>query len=347
MQLLSLPFSSLATLTLAVAPVFGLPYIPKRTPSVPVKRDPWLALDTDFPDPAFLKASNGKWYAFGTIGNGLRMQVAESDNFSNWTSLNKSPMPKVAEWEQPNTILAMAPDVIQRADGKYVMYYSSPTKRDENRQCVGTGIANDPSGPYEPSDEPFACPFDQGGAIDASGFQDIDGTRYVTYKVNGNTIGKGECGNSIPPLKPTPLMLQKVREDGITPVGKPIQMIDRATSDNDGPLVEAPYIFHHAGTYFLFYSTHCYNSDQYDLRYATAANVTGPWQKDNAQLLKPGQYGLKSPGGASLRSLSKTLLGDGSLFPDGMLFHGWCHDKTERCMYAAKVRFFGNRVVVV
>lgn len=39
------------------------------------------------------------------------------------------------------------------------------------------------------------CPLSQGGAIDASGYDD-NGQRYVVYKVDGNSIGHGgACGN--------------------------------------------------------------------------------------------------------------------------------------------------------
>jgi hypothetical protein len=71
-------------------------------------------------------------------------------------------------------------------------------------------------------------------------------------------------------------MLQEVEADGVTPIGKPVQILDR--DDSDGPLVEALDIVRTAeGVYILFHSSHCFTSPQYDVRYATATNVMGPY----------------------------------------------------------------------
>jgi hypothetical protein len=73
---------------------------------------PFLALHTDFPDPSFVQTPEGKWYAFGTEGNGKRFQVAESDDFNSWTLLNVEALPNVAAWEEDAQ--HFAPDVIRR-----------------------------------------------------------------------------------------------------------------------------------------------------------------------------------------------------------------------------------------
>lgn len=72
------------------------------------------ALDTDFPDPCVIKTDAG-YYAFGTAGNGVNIQVARSDDFSSWDLLSDTdalpgPFP---DWiaSEPNT---WAPDVIKR-----------------------------------------------------------------------------------------------------------------------------------------------------------------------------------------------------------------------------------------
>lgn len=61
---------------------------------------------------------------------------------------------------------------------------------------------------------------------------------------------------------PTPIMLQRMRKDGITPDGLPIQLLDR--TPEDGPLVEAPDIVRSKeGVYFLFYSSGCTTDSSY------------------------------------------------------------------------------------
>lgn len=216
------------------------------------------------------------------------------------------------------------------------MYYSAVTQENTGRHCIGVAIADgdNPAGPYVPvSSDPFACPIDQGGAIDASGFQDADGTRYVLYKVDGNNVGHGgDCNNGVEPIAPTPIMLQQVQEDGLTPVGDAVQLIDR--DDSDGPLVEAPSMVRSDdGAYILFYSTHCFTDTKYDVRYATASSIKGPYTKTGNSLLASDDE-LRGPGGATVKE-------DGKI-----LFHGWCNNNSGRCMYAAHVDIYGDTVTV-
>lgn len=217
------------------------------------------------------------------------------------------------------------------------MYYSGESKSHAPHHCVGTAVSDKPAGPYVPSDKPLSCRLDKGGSIDPSGFKDSDGSRYVTYKVDGNSAGNGgDCNNGKPPLVGTPILLQKVKADGVTPVGDAVQILDRNTEDGDGPLVEAPSIVLHDGVYFLFYSTHCFTDPKYDVRYATASSITGPYTKNNEKLVKTGDFGLTSPGGA-------TVCGCG----DRMLLHGFCDEsKKTRCMYWADVSLKGKTVTV-
>ncbi|KAJ5274054.1 hypothetical protein N7478_009179 [Penicillium angulare] len=310
-----------------------------------------MGLSTDFPDPTFLKAADGKWYAFGSNGNDKRIQVAKSTDFNTWTLLNIDALTTLSTWETDKD--HWAPSVILRHikmsqankqtltnaqdDGKYVMYYSGESKLSIGHHCIGTAISESPTGPYIPSNTPLSCRLNQGGSIDPSGFQDADGTRYAVFKVDGNSIGHGgDCNNGIEPLVQTPIMIQKLQADGVTPVGDAVQILDRDTVDNDGPLVEAPSLLLHQGVYYLFYSTHCYTDKAYDLRWATASSIGGPYRKKNVQLLETGQHGLTSPGSA-------TVCGCG----DRMLFHGFCNSaKTTRCMYVADVSLSGEDAVI-
>lgn len=97
-------------------------------------------------------------------------------------------------------------------------------------------------------------------------------------------------------------MLQRVSpSDGITRIGDPIPILDR--DDGDGPLIEAPSLARSAdGTYVLFFSSNCYNTDLYDVSYATAKSVGGPYTKSKKPLLRSGDGAgvLKSPGGADV-----------------------------------------------
>jgi beta-xylosidase len=92
-------------------------------------------------------------------------------------------------------------------------------------------------------------------------------------------------------------MLQRAEQDGYSLVGAAVQILDR--SDADGPLVEAPSLVRSAdGVYVLFFSSNCYSGSLYDLSYATAQHVDGPYTKSPAPLLvTPNQ---QAPGAADV-----------------------------------------------
>lgn len=76
---------------------------------------PTHVLNTDFPDPAVIQTDQG-YYAFGTQGNGVHVQVARSDDFTTWSLLDGTdalpgPFPAWVNQDDPQF---WAPDVIQR-----------------------------------------------------------------------------------------------------------------------------------------------------------------------------------------------------------------------------------------
>ncbi|KAI9762857.1 MAG: hypothetical protein M4579_000210 [Chaenotheca gracillima] len=269
--------------------------------SVPVKRaaGPVRVLDTNFADPCIFQESDGSWLAFATSGNGVNIQVAKSPDFATWTLQTgvdalKTPLPS---WiaSTPNT---WAPDVVQVADGSFVMYFAAASSQDATKHCVGVATSTAAGGPYTVKDSAFACPLDEGGAIDPDGYLDGN-TRYVVYKIDGNSL------NGDGTTHPTPLRLQQVGADGFTASGSPIDLLDR--DDGDGPLIEAPSLAKGGDTYYLFFSSNRYDTKLYDVSYATATAITGPFTKvaaPNAPLLQSGDSSsagaLGGPGGADV-----------------------------------------------
>lgn len=227
-------------------------------------------------------------------------------------------MPSVGSWS--NGANVWAPDVSKRDDGTFVMYYSAGAASSPAQHCVGAAISKNVTGPYVAESSVLACPINYGGSIDPTSFKDTDGTHYVVYKVDGNSIGNGgTCGNTVAPLVSTPLMLQRLASDAVTPVGSAIELLDRDIAD--GPLIEAPNLIRtDEGIYVLFFSSNCYSTVFYDVSYATSRYVSGPYTKSSTPLLVTGNYGLTAPGGAS-------VLEDGS----GMVFHANCN--SGRCMH--------------
>jgi beta-xylosidase len=178
------------------------------------------------------------------------------------------------------------------------MYFAA-SSASTGSHCVGIATSKTASGPYTPQSTAWVCHAELGGAIDPAGHHHPDGTSlYVVYKVDGNNNGHGgSCNNGVPPIQSTPIMLQRVAADGFTKIGSEVQILDR--DDGDGPLIEAPSLINVGGVFFLFFSSGCFADTSYDISYATADVVTGPYTKaraPNAPLLVTGDYGLKAPG---------------------------------------------------
>ena len=122
------------------------------------------------------------------------------------------------------------------------------------------------------------------------------------------------------------------KDDWITPVGDAVQILDR-TAD-DGPLVEAPNLIRKSdGTYVLFFSSHCFSSTQYDVKFATASSMAGPYTRGAAPLIQSGEDGVTAPGG-------------GTSTPGGhyIAFHANC--PAGRCMYVTALNMDGAHVKV-
>lgn len=219
----------------------------------------------------------------------------------------------------------------------FVMYFSAATSQDDTKHCVGAATSPSITGPYTPEENVLACPLDQGGAIDADGFSE-GGAYYVVYKVDGNSLdGDGTT-------HPTPIMLQGLNSDAVTPNGDPIQLLDR--DSNDGPLIEAPSLVNVDGIYYLSFSSNMYDTTLYDVSYATASALTGPYtkaQSPNAPLLQTGDPSnvgdLSGPGGADFN-------GDGSK----IVFHAFENGQNidnGRAMYVADISCSDNVISVL
>ncbi|KAI1505627.1 endo-arabinase [Biscogniauxia marginata] len=286
-------------------------------------------LDADFPDPSIIKVG-GKWYAFATAHGDKQVQVATADTlYGDWTLLDYDALPTSPSWATgANT---WAPDVRRVGNGTFAMYFSGQSAVNTAHHCVGVATASTILGPYTPIDEPFSCDLTIGGAIDPSGFRDVDGKRYVTYKIDGNSIGNGgSCGNTVEPLRETPIMLQEVAQDGVTKIGAAVEILDR--TDADGPLVEAPSIMRtDTGTYVMTFSSGCFTDPSYNLNYATATSVKGPYTRAVSPVAKTDKFGLTSPGGATIVSY-----GDIADMPS-IAFHANCDEG--RCLYTSQIDF--------
>ena len=223
-------------------------------------------------------------------------------------------------------------------DGSFVMYYTAQLANSKEQHCIGAATSKNVEGPYTPSPNPIICPLDQGGAIDPEGFKDSDGTRYLIYKIDGNSLNRKDS-----PLHPTPLMLQEVEKGGIALKGSPIQLLDRGPED--GPLIEAPAMGRYeqadgSTTYVLFYSSNVFTTKHYDVSYATSQSVKGPFTRSTDRLLETGGK-LIGPGGM-----------DNGVDGHNVVFHSILHEPEQgrgpvtRTMWTANIEVNGLKVTI-
>jgi beta-xylosidase len=158
------------------------------------------------------------------------------------------------------------------------------------------------------------------------------------YKVDGRSLDSDGATHA------TPIMLQGLNSDAVTPNGDATQLLDR--DDSDGPLIEAPSLAKVGGTYYLSFSSNMYDTTKYDVSYATASAITGPYTKaqaPSAPLLQSGDVSdvgnLGGPGGADFN-------GDGSK----IVFHAFENGQNldnGRAMYVADIGESNNVLSVL
>ncbi|KAF1348950.1 glycosyl hydrolase [Delphinella strobiligena] len=263
----------------------------------------------NFPDPSLLRVGND-YYAYATSpkisGQRIHVQMARSlSSFDAWTWMGaRDALPVLPNWINPTSPQVWAPDVVQLADGTFVMYYTAALASNPKLHCLGVATSGAVLGPFKPTDmtNPWVCPTEQGGAIDPAGYYDAtDNTRWVVYKVDGNAIGHGGiCNNGNPPIVSTPILLQQVSAaDGHTKIGSPSAPLI-TNGKADGPVVEAPSLSKmDDGTFVLFFSSNCFATPFYDVSYATAKSIRGPYTKYGPMFVT-GTLGLTAPGGLDI-----------------------------------------------
>lgn len=262
-------------------------------------------LDTDFPDPALLKAPDGDWFAYATQGKGPKghanIQLARSRDLVTWTHLGDA-LPTKPRWAR-TTQDFWAPDVSLR-DGRYLLYYSArpdPVSGEpEAGLCLAVATSSSPAGPFTDSGRPLLC--GQGfEAIDPFAFDDPATGKRLLYW--GSGFG--------------PIQVQELAADrmGFAPGSRPIALVHPVKAAPPAAyqrLVEAATVLHRDGWYYLFFSgDNCCGAEaHYAVMVARARSATGPFEtladasgrpdsvilKRSARWIAPGHTGILQDG---------------------------------------------------
>jgi beta-xylosidase len=290
-----------------------------------------------FPDPSIIQVGK-TWYAFATNARGEtkdhvgpNVQISTSPDGKKWTSPDgkQDALPHPGCWVNKGAAKTNGPDVWAPHvvelpnprgfhDSQFVMYYAAEAKG-SNRHCIGAAVSTNIEGPYLARAEALVCPPGKESATDPAGFQDKDGKLYVVYRTDGPS---------------TPIMMQGLRDDGVTPEGVPKQILARDAGD--APLIQAPSLVLYENVYYLFFSEQCnFQDSNWRTSYATSQALFGPYKKFAQPLIAPGgTYGLVSPGSAMIATEAmNTSDPKQKLFK--MAFHAWVEGK--RSMFIGDV----------
>ncbi|KAI2628427.1 glycoside hydrolase family 43 protein [Xylaria nigripes] len=290
------------------------------------------ALGVDFPDPSIIYG-DGSWKAYATSSNNKRVPIATSSDAASWSLTSHDALPDPGPWVDPMDKSIWAPDVQINDAGTYVMYYTA--HQNGGTHCIGAATSSTAVGPYKPQRQPIICDQANGGVIDASGYDDgVD--RWIVWKVDGNNLGGATtCQGGIPSgsYKPTPIKIQRMARDALTLLDSPSQILDNEGRSNDG-VVEAPVLYKLGdGNFVLFYSAHCYSSDDYDIEYAFSNRINGAYTNRGILLRTADNKGIWAPGGLDIDPNGHSVVFHGRLQPGG---------EGARELFSAEISFSGH-----
>ncbi len=220
----------------------------------------------------------------------LQYATASQGDLAAWTYADADAFPDdgFPSWANADNGYTWAPAVMNIGD-TFTMYYTARVIAD-NTQGIGRATSSSASGPFsDSSSSPFVCQSSIGGTIDAQPFQDTDGSLYLLYKNDGNSIGVQ-----------TGIWIQQLSDDGSALVGDAVELVTSGSSWDNG-IVEGPYLQTcHGDQYCLFFSGSYYSGCLYAVGAATASSVMGPYTKDESNPILSSQGAVCGPGGESL-----------------------------------------------
>ena len=227
-------------------------------------------LDTDFPDPALIRAPDGFYYAYATQtlrdGHWINIQVARSPDLVHWEDLGDA-LPQKPEWAL-TTQDFWAPSVIY--DGStYFMYYSATPDachHHERGHALAVATASSPAGPFIDMGMPLLL---------GSGFEFIDPMAFDDPATGKHLL---YWGSGFQPIRVQELAADRI---SFAPDSKAIDLIWPNGENGGFPrLVEAAWVISHEGYYYLFYSGDncCGPEAEYGVMVARSPSATGPFE---------------------------------------------------------------------
>ncbi|UQA58306.1 family 43 glycosylhydrolase [Polyangium aurulentum] len=258
-------------------------------------------LPGDYPDPSVIRVGNEYWATATTSEWAPHYPILHSTDLVNWDHVG-TVFPEMPKWATSNF---WAPE-ISEDNGTYFIFYTA-REAASNHLCVASASSPSPGGPYT-DHGPLVC--QSAGSIDGFAIRDENGKRYLLWKEDGNSIGQ-----------PTPIWAQELSDDGTKLLGSPTVLFQNEPSW-EANLVEGPFVLKQGDYFYAFYSGAgcCTSNCSYSLGVARSKTLLGPWEKNPANPILPGNAVWKCPGHGSIVTA-----------PDGrfyLLYHAYSAEDT-------------------
>lgn len=249
-----------SALTTTRAPSGRSPKPPYANPVVPF----------DCPDPGVVAIDDEPETTYAMVCTGGNFPIRTSKGLVFWKDSGSTVLTGGKPPWAANGGRNWAPE-IHRVGNGFISYFTSVNGG--NVLSIGAATADDPLGPYEDIGAPLVQ--NAAGVIDASFFEDDDGSRWLTYKIDGNAHGD-----------PTPIFIRQLDPSGtkFADGSTQKQILVNTPSTWEGGVVEAQWLVKRDGTYYLFYSGNVYDH-RYRTGVARASSLQGPYEKHGAPIL--------------------------------------------------------------
>ncbi|HZL37205.1 MAG TPA: glycoside hydrolase family 43 protein [Tepidisphaeraceae bacterium] len=290
-----------------------------------------------FADPAVFRASSGMYYAYGTghgpESDGRQFPILRSSDLASWEYVGGA-LPPLAPENGVSFTAYWAPECVEK-DGKFYLYYSAATGGLDETHRLRVAQADHPEGPFRDLGR-IALPgeFADAFCIDAHPFRDPKSGRWFLFFATDFFTDRVGTGIAVVPLN-----------DDMRSTDGQCRIVLRASADwhiyernrhhygrswTAWHTIEGPFVWHHEGFYYCFYSGGNWQTHTYGVSYGVADNPLGPYTDDWSQ-----------HGPAVLRGIEGRVLGPGhnsiATAPDGktdvIIYHAWDKDRTARRMF--------------
>lgn len=216
-------------------------------------------MNGDAPDPSIIKAKDGYYYMYATLG-----RIYRSANLTDWTwagwAFTDDGFPKWAEFDNA---AIWAPD-INYINGKYVMYYSLSAWNETGKCGIGVAVSDYPVGPFEDKGKLFTSnEIGVKNSIDPYYYEDTDGKKYLVW---GSFNG---------------VYINQLSDDGMSLVGNKTQIINNT--------VEGSVLLKRGDYYYFIGSagTCCEGENStYHLVVARCTTINGTYRNKNNAAVK-------------------------------------------------------------